>query len=62
MSEMTRDKVIREFWVKCVDNIVLYANAERFLAQLERSYGDHLREKFDVVALLKQIKAYFIWD
>ena len=50
MTSLTRSKELRQFWVKCVDSTVLYINAEKFLAHLERSFGDVVREKYEVSA------------
>ncbi|XP_013409002.1 rho family-interacting cell polarization regulator 1 isoform X2 [Lingula anatina] len=50
MSEVTSNPRLKEFWQKSVDHSGLYVNSERFLAQLERSYGERIRDKFDIVA------------
>ena len=43
---------MQQFWsgtCKDIDH-TLYVNAEKFLAQLERHYGDPVREKYDISA------------
>ena len=51
MTEATRNRHLQQFWVKAVEGTVLYTNGERFLAQLERYYGDDIREKYDIAAM-----------
>jgi hypothetical protein len=50
MLELTEKREVRHFWTRCVEHNILVTNAERFLAQLERSYGDQIRERYDISA------------
>ena len=50
MKQLCRKKQLQHFWAKCVDNVVLYANSETFLAHLERCYGPEIRETYDINA------------
>lgn len=48
MSGITQKKELRHFWVRCVDESVLFVRAERALFQLERSFSDVIKEKYDI--------------
>ena len=48
MTEATKSKELRQFWVRCIDGPVLYVSMDRFFNQLERSYGDVVQEHYDV--------------
>ena len=50
MNELSGKKELHQLWLQCADQAVLYINAERLLAQLERAYGDAIREKYDISA------------
>ena len=50
LQELTEKKDVRHFWMRCVDAPLLYTSAERFLAQLEQSFGDKVRHRYDVPA------------
>ncbi|CAH1786452.1 unnamed protein product [Owenia fusiformis] len=50
MHELTHSMEEKKFWVSCVDNYVLYTMPDRFLLQLEKSFGDKIREKYDTAS------------
>ena len=52
MSDLTSDMEMKKFWVRCTDHHVLFTSPERFLAQLERSYGEFIRQKYDITSIL----------
>ena len=46
MSELTEDKSLREFWVRCTDQNVLYVHPERLVTSFEQKYGSQLHSKY----------------
>jgi len=68
MLELTDQKDLRKFWVRCINCTVLCANAERLIAHLERCYGDRIREQYDIAANRGKVVNVFVrmysqnWD
>ncbi|XP_046369139.1 rho family-interacting cell polarization regulator 2-like isoform X3 [Haliotis rufescens] len=48
MSELTDDKALKEFWVLCVDQNVLYVHPEKLSYTMEQKFGLNIKETFDV--------------
>lgn len=50
MRSLCRKKQLQQLWSQCVDHVVLYVNSETLLAHLERCYGPHIRDTYDINA------------
>ncbi|ELT93088.1 hypothetical protein CAPTEDRAFT_185150 [Capitella teleta] len=48
MSGLSQSKGLRQFWVRCVDDAVLYVSTDKALAQLEKCFADLIAERYDI--------------
>lgn len=46
MTELSEDKSLREFWVRCTDTNVLYIHPEKLVTAFEQKYGAQLQSKY----------------
>ena len=46
MSDLTDDKSLREFWVRCTDHNVLFVHPEKLVTCFEQKYGAQLQSKY----------------
>lgn len=46
MTELSEDKSLREFWVRCTDTSVLYIHPEKLVTAFEQKYGAQLQSKY----------------
>lgn len=46
MTELSEDKSLREFWVRCTDTSVLYIQPEKLVTAFEQKYGAQLQGKY----------------
>ncbi|XP_061177903.1 rho family-interacting cell polarization regulator 1-like isoform X2 [Saccostrea echinata] len=46
MAELSDDKSLREFWVRCTDTNVLYIHPEKLVGAFEQKYGAQLQSKY----------------
>lgn len=47
MMELSDDKSLREFWVRCTDTNVLYIHPEKLVGAFEQKYGAQLQSKYN---------------
>lgn len=48
LSELTEDKVVREFWVTSVEHNLLCVHPERLLAVMEQKFASRISDRFQV--------------
>ena len=48
LSSRTKDKQLKKFWVQCTDSDVLFTSVNRFLQQVDKTYGDYVKHKTDI--------------
>ncbi|KAH9488901.1 hypothetical protein Btru_058632 [Bulinus truncatus] len=48
LMKETNDKTLRELWVLCVDQTLLYVHPEKIISVLENKFGQKLAEHFDI--------------
>ncbi|XP_055998054.1 rho family-interacting cell polarization regulator 2-like isoform X2 [Ostrea edulis] len=46
MTELSEDKSLREFWVRCTDTNILYIHPEKLVCAFEQKYGAQLQSKY----------------
>ena len=50
MHRLTTKNEICQFWSRCIDGYQLSVDIATVMAQLERSYGDIVRDQYNVTA------------
>ena len=48
LSSITKDKHVKKLWVLCTDSDVMFTSVDKFLTQMDKSYGDYVKHKSDI--------------